>query len=133
MVTCAVRHWRRRSTGYAKLNTSLRSVAIDQLKVRRTLPDSRTSFLEWSGEDPEGREIGIVPKGANHAFQRRGETSKILASRGLCAGVLVAGHIGTGAGSRTSAGHLSAAASPALQPATPIPPASSTAAAATSH
>ena len=35
---------------------------------------------------------------ASAAIERHRETSKILASRGLCAGVLVAGHIGTSAG-----------------------------------
>ena len=42
--------------------------------------------------------MGIVPKGANHAFQRRGETSKILACGGVCAGALITWRIGTGVG-----------------------------------
>ena len=36
---------------------------IDLLKVRRRLSKDRTSSLEWSGEDPDGRKIGIVPRG----------------------------------------------------------------------
>ena len=70
---------------------------IDLLNVRRSLPANRTSSLEWSGDDPEGwRSVSF--QGAIHAFQRQGETSKILASRGLGAGDFVAGHIGTRAG-----------------------------------
>ena len=48
---------------------------------------------------------------AARAIQHHFEASKILASRGLCAGVLVAGHIGTSAGAWTNAGHLSATGS----------------------
>jgi len=70
---------------------------IDLQNVRRRLPGNRTSSLEWSGEGPDERTIDRS-KGGKHAFQRRGETSKILASGGLCAGALVPVPIGTGVG-----------------------------------
>ena len=62
---------RRRSTELFKIEQLIRKVAD---KVRGSYTDNS---LQWTGEDPDGRGMGIVPKGANHAFQRRGETSKV--------------------------------------------------------
>ena len=59
------------------------------------------------------------------AIERHREASKILASRGLCAGVLVAGHIGTGAGA-TNAGHVNLGHVTCAPRPTTMPPASAT-------
>jgi hypothetical protein len=55
---------------------------IDLLKVRRRVRANRTSTLEWSGDDPERREIGIIPR-ARFASQRWGRNRESLYSRSI--------------------------------------------------